>query len=155
MFSLTTDQELQILAIIVSACIVGWQIKSAKKLEIDFKVHEQRKEQYNDLTSLIKKIFAASKNNPSDITNAFNPDEWFDVNFGMSMYASEKVFKAYRRMMKIQEEEEKIMIVKRLGDLILLMRKEVGLEDSHLTSREVLSTVINDIDSHEYDKYFK
>ena len=54
-----------------------------------------------------------------------------------------------------QENKDSSMINRQIGDLILQMRKEVGLEDSNLTSRDVLSTFVNDINDPKYDQYFK
>jgi hypothetical protein len=156
MSSLSIDQILQICSILASGAYVGWQIKGAKKLEIDSKIHEQRKVQYNELISLFKKMFIAIKNPEKDIgtTEVFSQEEWININFNMSIYASENVFKAYLKMMKTAKENP-MMAVKSLGDLILIMRKEVGYDDSTLTSRQVLSTFINDIDSPDNDKFFK
>jgi len=49
------------------------------------------------------------------------------------MYASEEVLEAYTDMMDIlrQKSEPPGMINRRLGDLILTMRKEVGFKDSN------------------------
>ncbi|HZK71267.1 MAG TPA: hypothetical protein VFD03_07080 [Clostridia bacterium] len=153
--TLTIDQALQIFSILASGAFVGLQIKSSKKLEIDSKIHQQRKEQYKSLIDLLKKIFIMAKNPTNiDVDMAFTQDEWFNVNLGMSLYASGSVFKAYSDMKKTSIENPK-MAIRKLGDLIVIMRKEVGLDDSTLTSRQILSAFINDIDSPEHDYMFK
>lgn len=153
----STDQVIQIISILASGAFIGWQIRSAKKREIEFKIHQQRKEQYSKLLNLLKNIFTASKNSkgdPDQITLNLDQDYWFDVQLGMSMYASEDVLKAYIHLTKTAKENP-IMSVKELGDILLRMRKEVGFKDSNLSSRQVLSTFINDIYLPQYDKYFE
>ena len=85
-----------------------------------------------------------------------NTTEWINVQMGMSMYASGKVLKAYINLLKSSQENKDSSIINRqIGYLILQMRKEVGLEDSNLTSRDVLSTFVNDINDPKYDQFFK
>jgi len=153
----STDQTIQIISILASGLFIGWQIRSAKKREIEFKIHQQRKEQYAKLLNLLKNIFTASKNsqgNPDQMTFNFDQDYWFDVQLGMSMYVSEDVLKAYIHLTKTAKENP-IMSVRELGDILLIMRKKVGFKDSNLSSRQVLSTFINDIYLPQYDEYFK
>lgn len=143
----------QFLAIVASGLYVGWQIKGAKQSEIDFRVHEQRKEQYSKLIDLLKDVLVSVKDTKIYEINA---TEWINVQMGMSLYASGKVLKAYINLLKSSQENKDSSIINRqIGDLILQMRKEVGLEDSNLTSRDVLSTFVNDIDDPKYDQYFK
>lgn len=142
----------QFLAIVASGLFVGYQIKSAKTSEIEFKVHELHKEQYSKLIDLLKKALMAIKDQKK---YKIDQNEWLDVQMGMSMYASGKVLKAYINLIKLSQENKNPMLVtKQIGDLILLMRKEVGLEDSNLTGRDVLSTFITDINDSKYDQYF-
>jgi len=157
--SISIDQWIQIssvvvqfLAIVASGLFVGYQIKSAKTSEIEFKVHELHKEQYSKLIDLLKKALMSIKDQKN---YEINQNEWLDVQMGMSMYASGKVLKAYINLLKSsQENKDSIAVNRQIGDLILLMRKEVGLEDSNLTSRDVLSTFITDINDSKYDQYF-
>lgn len=159
MGSISIDQWIQIssvvvqfLAIVASGLFVGYQIKSAKTSEIEFKVHELHKEQYSKLIDLLKKALMSIKDQKN---YEINQNEWLDVQMGMSMYASGKVLKAYINLLKSsQENKDSIAVNRQIGDLILLMRKEVGLEDSNLTSRDVLSTFITDINDSKYDQYF-
>ena len=159
MGSISIDQWIQIssvvvqfLAIVASGLFVGYQIKSAKTSEIEFKVHELHKEQYSKLIDLLKKALMSIKDQKN---YKINQNEWLDVQMGMSMYASGKVLKAYINLLKSsQENKDSIAVNRQIGDLILLMRKEVGLEDSNLTSRDVLSTFITDINDSKYDQYF-
>lgn len=46
----STDQAIQITSILASGAFIGLQIRSAKKREIEFKIHQQRKEQYTKRT---------------------------------------------------------------------------------------------------------
>jgi hypothetical protein len=153
----STDQVIQITSILASGAFIGLQIRSAKKREIEFKIHQQRKEQYTKLINLFIDIFKTAKNSngnfdPKNLN--FNQDDWFNIQIGMSMYASEDVLKAYINLMKTSRENP-VMSIRKLGDLLLMMRKEVGFDDSNLSSRQILSTFINDIHFSKYDEYFE
>jgi len=147
-------QWLQVGSIVSGFVIVAWQMKSAKNREIDFKIHQQRKEQYMKLLEIIKDIFVASKT--SNPTNEFNFDQnrWLEVQFGQSLYASQDVLRAYWDLIDASKLDP-LMSIKKLGDLILIMRKEVGFDDSDLPARQLLSSFINDINDEKYDEIFK
>lgn len=147
-------QWLQVGSIVSGFVIVAWQMKSAKDREIDFKIHQQRKEQYMKLLEIIKDIFVASKT--SDPKKGFNFDQnrWLEVQFGQSLYASQDVLRAYWDLIEASKRDP-LMSIKKLGDLILIMRKEVGFDDSDLPARQLLSSFINDINEEKYDYIFK
>lgn len=154
------DQIIQIGSILASGLYVGWQIRSAKKHEIEFRVYQQRKEEYDKLLKLLRKIFVASKS-PGDQKKGFNlkkdldfgQDEWLDAQFGMSTFASEEVLNAYLDVVKTSKENP-MLAIRKLGDMLLTIRKEVGIDDKNLSNRAVLSTFINDIYLPKYDELF-
>lgn len=178
MGSISLDQEIQVSSVVVqfltiaaSGLFVGLEIRSAKKreiesrmhqhqLEMESRIHQQRKEQYAKLVNLIMKLLLSvriqSINSKSKNSSPFSQDEWLDVQMGMSMYASQEVLNAYLKFLKTSQGNESLILINReLGDLILMMRKEAGFNDSNLTSRQVLGTFINDINDSKYDQYFK
>lgn len=158
-YILGLDQIIQIMAILASGVFIGWQIRSAKIREIESKVYEQRKEGYSKLLALFTKIFAASKGSPKidDLEGVLglSPKEYLEIQIVMSTVASEEVLKTYSDIIKASQEGEAMLAVRRLGDMLLMIRKDVGIKDKDLSNRDVLSNFINDIHDAKYDKYFK
>ena len=169
--SLTQDNKVAIittlvtvLSIAVGAAISIWQIGVAKRREIEARAHEQRKERYEQLLNVIQEIFS----NMKAIEKGKMPVDqkaWLDLQFGIATYASSDVFEKYiefrqtaERMEKEKIQEKKpdgMMLILLLGQLILLMRKEVGFSDDKVSLRDVLGTFINDIYNPEYDHLFR
>ena len=159
--SLSPDNQVQIitalvtvLPIVAGAVISIMQITSAKKREIEAKVHQQRKEKYEQLISIIRRIFT----NMGDIEKGkmpFKQEEWIDLQFNLAMYASSPVYQQYIRFRKKAEDKKGLEGMVELANLILLMRKEIGFSDSNISIRDVLGTFINDIEDTKYDGLFK
>jgi hypothetical protein len=158
-FILGLDQVIQIIAILASGVFIGWQIRSAKIREIESRVYEQRKEGYSRLLALFTKIFAASKGQPKidDLEGVLglSPKEYLEIQIVLSTIASEDVLNTYSEIIKASQEGESMLAVKKLGDMLLMIRKDVGIKDRTLSNRDVLSNFINDIHDPKYDKYFK
>ena len=158
---LTKDQQIKLISaaftiipIVIGAMISVYQFSKTKEKDIEFKQHEQRKEKYEEFLKVLEKIFC----NVKQVENGempFEQEEWFDLQLGMTMYASEEVFRKYLDFTRINQEQQSIEGVVALGDLILLMRKEVGFSDSKLTSRDCLRTFITDIENPSYDEVFE
>jgi len=148
---------IQIISILISGLFVGWQIRSAKKREIEFKIHQQRKEIYSKLVRIFIQILVASRNSDNNFDPTsdlpFGQEEWLDAQLGLSMYASRDVLNAYNEFIKTTQVD-KIAGLRKFGELILKMRAEVGLDDSNISSRQILSNFITDINDSSYDKYF-
>lgn len=157
---LTKDQQIKlitsiftIIPIVIGAIISIYQFSKTKQKDIDFKLHEQRKEKYEEFLKILEKIIS-NTGQIEDGEMPFGQEEWMDLQLGMTMYASETVFKKYLDFIRITQEQQSIAGVVALGELILLMRKEVGFSDSKLTSRDCLRTFITDIEDPKYDKVF-
>ena len=58
-------------------------------------------------------------------------------------------------MVKESQKGQSMKAIAKLGDMLLMMRKDVGINDKNLTNREVISNFVNDIDDPKYDEYFK
>jgi len=99
--SISGDQALQIISIGLSGYFVGMQIRGAKNNEIDFKIHEIHKEQYQKLIDLLTSVFISVKNQEK---YEINQKEWTDVQMGMSMYAYEQVLKAYNKLLRSSQD---------------------------------------------------
>lgn len=157
--NLTTSEKTDILKVLIPT--IGVIISTLgsviifsknKKKEINFKIHEQRKDKYEEYLKLIKKIFANVKSNKKDIP--FKEEEWLNAQFGLLLYASDKVIEKANAIRSGQHEDSHTILFE-LGDMILLMRKEIGLDNKNITIRECLSSFINDINNTEYDEPYK
>lgn len=169
--SLTQDNQVAILttlatvlSIFVGAGISIWQIRVTKQREIEERVHEQRKERYEQLLNIVQEILV----NTTNIQRGqlpFDRKKWLDLQFGMATYASTEVYQKYiefrqtaERLDKIKNQGKKpdgMALVVLLGKIVLLMRKEVGLAEGNINVRDFLSTFINDINDPEYDYLFE
>lgn len=73
----------------------------------------------------------------------------------MTLYASENVLLKYLDLQSAaKNQEEPITVMRTLGELLLMMREEVGLNDTKLSSRQMLGTFITDINDSKYDNSF-
>ena len=124
-----------------------------KKKEINFKIHEQRKDKYEEYLELIKKMFSGIKEVKKGEL-PFKKDEWLDAQFGLLLYASDKVIDKANAIRNVNSNDDKYTVLFELGSMILLMRKEIGLDNKDLTIRECLSTFINDINDEKYDESY-
>lgn len=124
-----------------------------RKKEINFKIHEQRKNKYEEYLKLIKKVFANAKGNGKNKL-PFKEEEWLDAQFGLLLYASDKVIDKANAIRNVNQGDDTYTALFELGSMILLMRKEIGLENKDLTIRECLSAFINDIKDKKYDKSY-
>lgn len=84
-----------------------------------------------------------------------SPKEYLEIQIVLSTIASENVLNTYSEIIKASQEGESMLAVKKLGDMLLMIRKDVGIKDKNLSSRNVLSNFINDIHDPKYDEYFK
>lgn len=122
-----------------------------KKKEINFKIHEQRKNKYEEYLQLIKRMLTSIKGNAKDKL-PFKEEEWLNAQFGLLLYASDKVIDKANAIRNVNPNDDKYTVLFELGSMILLMRKEIGLDNKDLTIRECLSAFINDINNEKYDK---
>lgn len=106
-----------------------------KKKEINFKIHEQRKDKYEEYLELIKKMFSGIKEVKKGEL-PFKKDEWLDAQFGLLLYASDKVIDKANAIRNVNSNDDKYTVLFELGSMILLMRKEIGLDNKDLTIRE-------------------
>lgn len=140
--------------LVIGSIVTIWIFYNTKKKEINFKIHEQRKAKYEEYLEMIKQIFS----NVDSINSGnlpFDRDKWIGIQFGMSLYASDKVFKKVMQLSIVSEHDDPIILVFKLGELIKLMRKEVGLNDKNISIRECLSPIIHDIYNDENTKKYK
>ena len=159
--SLTTDQKTDIIKVLIpaisvllGAMISLYTFSRTKKKEINFKIHEQRKIKYEQYLILIKKVFTkVDEINKGEMP--IDKEEWYDIQLGIALYGSNIVFKKLNELTNPEQDSNPIDLVFKLGDLIKVMRKEVGLNNRNLSIRECLSSIVTDIHDPKYDKEYK
>jgi len=158
---LSTDQKFDlvkqlvpILSIVVGAIISIVIFYFTKKKEIDFKVHDQRKEKYESYLQFYQKVFA-NVSNLKEGELPISKEEWMELQLNLVIYGSDKVLKKIVEMNEIgREDGDKNQMILLLGEIIQLMRKEVGLSNKDLTIRDNLSLFVTDIHDVKYDCIF-
>jgi len=141
-------------SILVGAFLTVYQIYRNKKKEIDFKIHEQRKEKYEELIRIFRDILASVKSGVEGEL-PFDHTHWLNTQLGMTLYGSQNVIMKINKLneeARAQKSSTEILCC--FGELILEMRKEVGFNDKGLSIRECLSLYITDIKDPKFDQAF-
>lgn len=159
--SLSIEQQLELvkqivptLSIVIGAIISISIFLLTKKKEINFKVHEQRKIKYENYLELFKKSLI-NREVINDGKLPFEHEEWMDMQIGLILYGSDKVVKKINELNDIARypsDDKNILVA--LGELMHLMRKEVGLTNKKVSIRDSLSLIITDIKDPQFDKWF-
>ena len=111
---------------------------------------------YEHYLSLFEKVFA----DPTTVEEGKLPiekEEWIKMQIGIILYGSDKVAKKIVEMNEIgrNNNSENPNIIIKLGELMHLMRKEVGLSNKNMSIRDSLSFFITDIKDKKNDFLFK
>ncbi|MDP8267522.1 MAG: hypothetical protein P9L97_02220 [Candidatus Tenebribacter davisii] len=160
--SLSANQQISLLqqivltlSIIIGAVVSITIFSMTKRKEIKFKVHEQRKDRYKAYLT----IYVKALSNPEATIKGTLPmpkEEWAQIQMDLILYGSAKVLYKIiemNKMGRVCDTTDKNIIIK-LGELIHVMRKEVGLTNKKLSIRESLSLFITDIFESKYDYLF-
>ncbi|TQR47207.1 hypothetical protein [Paenibacillus popilliae] len=166
LISLTSEQKFDLiktlipsfmtgLSVIIGAFVTVYQINKNKIKEIGFKIHEQRKEKYEELIRIFRDVLV----NAQSILEGeipFDKTHWLNSQLGMTLYGSTEVIKKVNKLNEVaraQRPATEVLIC--FGELILEMRKEVGFNNKGLSVRECLSLYITDINESKYDRAFQ
>jgi hypothetical protein len=141
----------------VKATAVGimYQVKATNEREMQFKVHQQRKETYEELIGLMEKMFKLIKANSNDFSSL--EDDYRRFRPKMIIYASPQVVAAYTAIQNAGSHDQKkdsMLAVRRLVNLYSLIRSEVGFMDKDVPTRQLLSLILTDINDPKYDVIF-
>lgn len=162
--SLSTTQQVELIKQVVPTASIGISaiisfiiFFMTKTKEIKFKVHEQRKIKYEHYLSLFQRTLAS----PEAIKNGILPvekEEWMKMQIGIIIYGSDRVIKKIVELNDLSrnpEEKDNQLLIVKLGELMHIMRKEVGLTNKNVSIRDSLSLFIIDIKEDKYNYLFK
>lgn len=176
------DSQLKLLessAIVVAAVIAAgaavFQLNRTKDKEILFRLHEQRRRTYQDLLDALVPVLSQSTGNQSettsqktgklDIAPGVTPADWMKAQIGLGLYGTEETVASYlsflRRLTEFQHIPEArrsnpqaLVEMTQLGNVLLQMRRDVGLGGTTLRARDMLALFINDIQLSAFDYLF-
>ncbi|MDD2754394.1 MAG: hypothetical protein PHS80_02585 [Methanothrix sp.] len=145
----------QITSIFIAAIAISYQVQATKEREIQFKVHQQRKETYEGLLKVMEKIAKLNKEKDTDLVGKMEAD-WRELRPKLIVYASPKVISAYKAIERagIESKGDSNAAVKRIAELYLQMRSEVGFAAEDVPTRQLLSFFITDINEPQYNGLF-
>jgi hypothetical protein len=145
----------QITSIFIAAIAISYQVQATKEREIQFKVHQQRKETYEGLLKVMEKIAKLQKEKDPNLVGNMEND-WRELRPKLIVYASPKVISAYKAIERtgIESKGDSNAAVKRIAELYLQMRSEVGFAAEDVPTRQLLSFFITDINEPQYNGLF-
>ena len=145
----------QITSIAIAALAISYQVQSTKEREIQFKIHQQRKETYEDLLKVLEKIIKLSKEKDPELISKMEPD-WRELRPKLIIYASPEVIAAYKAIEHagLETRSDAYAPVRRIAELYLQMRSEVGFAAEDVPTRQLLSFIITDINESQYNILF-
>jgi hypothetical protein len=80
-------------SILIAAAGIMYQVMATNEREMQFRVHQQRKETYEELIGLMEKMFKLTKANQDDFSEL--EDDYRSVRPKMIIFASPQVVAAY------------------------------------------------------------
>jgi hypothetical protein len=143
----------QFTSIAIAAIAISYQVQATKKREIEFRVHQQRKETYEGLLKVIEKIAKLTKENDPDLVEKMVND-WRELRPKIIIYASPRVIDAYKAIEKggmESDADRPVASVKRIAELYRQMRSEVGFAAEDVPTRQLMSFFITDINDPQYN----
>lgn len=162
--SLTPDQKLKalepaaiVLAALIAAGGVVYEIGKSRGREILFRLHEQRKEKYADLLRILiplisragemnEKIAAGMPADEALKAVGFDREQWLSAHISLSLYGSEEVVRRYLAWQQSAAAGNPTLFSQCMADLLRQMRRDVGLGRTRLNRREMLSMFMTDVD---------
>ncbi len=147
-------------SIIVTGIGIMYQVQSTQEREIRFRIHEQRREFYNQFLEYLAKFFAAIREKggdvkPNDILSG-NKD-YLNLHYRMAVYASPNVINAYSEIISEGKDHsnDPMWAMSKLAYIFMSIRKELGFTEGDVAVRRILGLWITDINDPKYDELFR
>lgn len=101
-------------SVILAAAGIMYQVQATNERETQFKIHQQRKETYEDLIRLLENVAKITKEN-GDLSTIEN--DYRKVRPELMIYASPQIIKAYREFEKAGTKRDPLLSVRRVVEL--------------------------------------
>lgn len=146
-------------SVILAGMGIMYQVQSTQERERTFRVHEQRREFYNQFLEYLANSFAVIKEKGDTLkpTDIITNKDYLNFHYKMAVYASPNVINAYSEIVregKYHSKDPK-WAMEKLGYIFANIRKEVGFTEGDIAVRKILSLWTTDITDPKYDELFK
>jgi hypothetical protein len=145
----------QFTSIAIAAIAISYQVQATKEREIQFRIHQQRKETYEEFLKMMENISKMTKEKDPDISGKIETD-LRKLRPKLIVYASPKVIDIYTLIIKagLEKKGDNITTAKRMAELYRHIRSEVGFSEEDVPTRQLLSLFITDIYESQYNVIF-
>jgi len=129
---------------LVTYGIARLQARETYQRELEQKLVTDKRLLYKSFLDVAKDAFT----DPSKIKPETTIPRMRQFLFGSLMNASEDVIKAYNEFSRVsQDTSRQDQTIAALGELILAMRRDIGVVDAELLPIEIMGTLVTDIDA--------
>ena len=146
-----TEDNIALLSVIITILIYFF----TRNAEIKYKKHDDKKTQYAKVIKLLEKTYSLPKNKSGQITlDKESRELFFDTGSSLLLYGSKKMYRLYllfrefstNPLIKFCKYYEENLIIYIIAEILVTMRKEVGLSwFNSIANNESLGFFINDL----------
>ena len=143
--------------LVITGGIISWLIQTRinKLNTLQEELRKKRIQKYNDIINPIILMYSKSGGGAEKAAKAIASYEYRKAAFELNFWGSDSVVNAYNDLMQFIYKREKreqlptdtIDLLTYLGSLLLEIRKDVGNKKTVLGSKDMLKSLITDIDS--------
>lgn len=158
----TFDDKIRVLSILapftsiaIAAIGISYQVQATKEREIQFKIHQQRKETYEEFLALLEKVMKLTKKGDKEAAIKME-DDYRALRPKLITYASPEVISIYTDIIdpRLQQKRDSILTAREYVELFLQIRSEAGFTGEDLPTRQLVSLILTDINEPIYDNIF-
>jgi len=146
-----TEDNIALLSVIITILIYFF----TRNAEIKYKKHDDKKIQYAKVIKLLEKTYALKKDKSGQVILDKEAKElFFDTGSSLLLYGSKKMYRLYllfrefstNPLIKFCKYYEENLIIYIIAEILVTMRKEVGLSYfNNIANNESLGFFINDL----------
>ena len=146
-----TEDNIALLSVIITILIYFF----TRNAEIKYKKHDDKKIQYAKVIKLLEKTYALEKDKSGQvILDKEEKELFFDTGSSLLLYGSKKMYRLYllfrefstNPLIKFCKYYEENLIIYIIAEILVTMRKEVGLSYfNNIANNESLGFFINDL----------
>ena len=157
----TLDDRIKVLTILapftsiaIAAMGIAYQAEMTKRREIQFKIHQQRKEANEEFLIVLEKLMKFTKQNDKDVVGKIE-DDYRALRPKLITYASPEVINIFTNIIDPkQQNRDPILTAKKYSELFLRIRSEAGFAGEDVPTRQLVSLILTDIYEPIYNDIF-
>jgi hypothetical protein len=125
-----------------------------KRREIQFKIHQQRKEANEEFLIVLEKLMKFTKQEDKDVVGKIE-DDYRALRPKLITYASPEVISIFTNIIDPkQQNRDPILTAKKYSELFLRIRSEAGFAGEDVPTRQLVSLILTDIYEPIYNDIF-